>query len=85
MTYKNWDKVRDNRLHVYLNQHELDTFLEAMRLRDLGQKSTAARTMLIEQAQAIIIDSRKHRPAQTKTQTVKYQLPSGFFTVLTKM
>ncbi|PAT63123.1 hypothetical protein [Psychrobacter sp. JB193] len=83
MAHKNWDNVRDHRLYGYMNQKELDQFLEAMRLRDLGQPATAVREFLTEISEQIIIT---HRQKQFKQQqvvipTVKYQFPSGKFTV----
>lgn len=83
MAHKNWDNVRDHRLYGYMNQKELDQFLEAMRLRDLGQPATAVREFLTEMSEQIIIT---HRQKQFKQQqvvipTVKYQFPSGRFTV----
>lgn len=83
MANKNWDNVRDHRLYGYMNQKELDQFLEAMRLRDLGQPATAVRMFVTEMSEQIIIT---HRQKQFKQQqvvipTVKYQFPSGKFTV----
>lgn len=84
MAHKNWDNVRDIRLYGYLNQKEMDQFLEAMRLRDMGQKSTAVRDFVIENSDRIIAEHRKNQfkqqPAQV--QTVKYQFPGGKFTVI---
>lgn len=54
MAYKNWDDVRDHRIYAYLNQKELDLFLEAMRLQDLSQNATAARKFIVERSQQII-------------------------------
>lgn len=83
MANKNWDNVRDHRLYGYLNQKELEQFLEAMRLRDMGQPATAVREFVTEMSEQIIIT---HRQKQFKQQqvvipTVKYQFPSGSFTV----
>ena len=83
MAHKNWDNVRDHRLYGYLNQKELDQFLEAMRLRDMGQQATAVRTFVTEMSEQIITN---HRQKQFKQQqviipTVNYQFPGGKFTV----
>lgn len=83
MANKNWDNVRDHRLYGYMNQKELDQFLEAMRLRDLGQPATAVREFLIERSEQIIITHRQNqfKQQQVVIPTVKYQFPSGKFTV----
>lgn len=57
MSYKNWDDVRDNRIYAYLNQQELDLFLQAMQIQDIKQKATAARTFLVAHSQQIINDT----------------------------
>ena len=82
MAYKNWDNVRDHRIYAYLNQTEMDTFLQAMQIRDMEQQATAARQMIIERSQQIIIESHKqsNRSKPVKT-TVNYQFPDGKFTV----
>lgn len=82
MAYKNWDNVRDHRIYAYMNQAEMDKFLQAMKLQDMEQQATAARQMIIERSQQIIIESRKqsNRSKPVKT-TVNYQFPSGEFTV----
>lgn len=54
MAYKNWDDVRNHRVYAYLNQEELDLFMEAMRLKDIKQQATAARTFLIEHSKYIV-------------------------------
>ena len=36
MAYKQYQDVRDHRIYAYLNQKELDAFLEAMRIQDLA-------------------------------------------------
>lgn len=83
MAHKNWDNVRDHRLYGYLNQKELDQFLEAMRLRDMGQQATAVRQFVIERSEQIIISRRQDQFKQEQIiiPTVKYQFPSGKFTV----
>lgn len=83
MAHKNWDNVRDHRLYGYMNQKELDQFLEAMRLRDMDQQATAVRMFVTEMSEQIIIT---HRQKQFKQQqvvipTVSYQFPGGKFTV----
>lgn len=83
MAHKNWDNVRDHRLYGYMNQKELDQFLEAMRLRDMDQQATAVRMFVTEMSEQIIIT---HRQKQFKQQqvvipTVNYQFPGGKFTV----
>lgn len=67
MTHKNWDDVRDHRIHAYLNQKELDLFLEAMRLQDLSQNATAARQFIIERSQQIV---------NNKTSELIYEFPT---------
>lgn len=82
MAYKNWDNVRDHRVYAYMNQAEMDKFLQAMKLQDMEQQATAARQMIIERSQQIIIESRKQSNQQRpQKQTVNYQFPSGEFTV----
>ena len=83
MAHKNWDNVRDHRLYGYLNQKELDGFLEAMRLRDMDQQATAVRQFVIERSEQIIISHRQDQFKQEQViiPTVKYQFPSGKFTV----
>lgn len=54
MTYKNWDDVRDHRIYAYLNQHELELFLQAMKERKLTQKATAARTFIVEHSHHVL-------------------------------
>ena len=67
MTHKNWDDVRDHRIYAYLNQKELDLFLEAMRLQDLSQIATAARQFIIERSQQIV---------NNKTSELIYEFPT---------
>lgn len=67
MTHKNWDDVRDHRIYAYLNQKELDLFLEAMRLQDLSQNATAARQFIIERSQQIV---------NNKTSELIYKFPT---------
>ncbi len=67
MTHKNWDDVRDHRIYAYLNQKELDLFLEAMRLQDLSQNATAARQFIIERSQQIV---------NNKTSELIYEFPT---------
>ena len=83
MAHKNWDNVRDHRLYGYLNQKELDQFLEAMSLRDMGQQATAVRIFVTEMSEQIIINHRKNQFKQQQViiPTVNYQFPSGKFTV----
>lgn len=83
MAHKNWDNVRDHRLYGYLNQKELDQFLEAMRLRDMEQQATAVRTFVTEMSEQIIINHRQNQFKQQQViiPTVNYQFPSGKFTV----
>lgn len=83
MSHKNWDNVRDHRLYGYLNQKELNAFLEAMRLRDIGQPATAVRTFVTEMSEQIIISHRQNqfKQKQVTVPTVTYQFPSGKFTV----
>lgn len=83
MTHKNWDNVRDNRIYGYLNQHEIDDFLEAMRLRDMDQQATAVRTFVVEHSKQIIIEhhQKQFKQQQVVIPTVKYQFPGGKFTV----
>lgn len=83
MTHKNWDNVRDYRLYSYLNQHEMDEFFEAMRLQDMDQKSTAARTFILERSKQIIIENKQNqfRQAHITLPSVKYQFPTGDITV----
>lgn len=83
MAHKNWDNVRDHRLYGYLNQKELDAFLEAMRLRDLGQSATAVRTFVVERSEQIITEHRQDQFKQEQViiPTVTYQFPGGKFTV----
>lgn len=81
MAYKNWDNVRDHRLSVYFNQKEMDVFLEAMRIRDLEVQGKAARKLIVERSQQIIAEHRKHKPAQSRNQTVKYHLSHSDCTV----
>lgn len=82
MAYKNWDNVRDHRIYAYLNQAEKDAFFEAMRIKDMEQQATAARQMIVERSQQIIVESRKqsNRSTPVKT-TVNYQFPNSVFTV----
>lgn len=83
MSHKNWDNVRDHRLYGYMNQKELDAFLEAMRLRDIGQQATAVRMFVSEMSEQIIIDNRQNqfKPQQIVIPTVNYHFPGGKFTV----
>lgn len=83
MAHKNWDNVRDHRLYGYMNQKELDEFLEAMRIRDMDQQATAVRQFVIERSQQIIISHRQDQFKQEQViiPTVKYQSPGGKFTV----
>lgn len=83
MSHKNWDNVRDIRLYAYLNQKEMDKFLEAMRLQDMDQPATATRTFVIENSDRIIADhrSKQFKQPQVHVQTVKYKFPGGKFTV----
>lgn len=80
MAYKNWDNVRDHRIYVYMNQAEMDAFLEAMRIRDMEQPATAARRMIIERSQQIIAE-RKSKQSKGIVTTVTYQLSNGKNTV----
>lgn len=82
MAYKNWDNVRDNRIYAYLNQKELDDFLEAMRIKDIETQGKAAREMITERSKQIIAEYRKHNPRQSIKQTVKYHLKHGGITVI---
>lgn len=54
MAYKNWDDVRDHRIYAYLNQKELDLFLQAMYLKNLSQNATAARQFIVERSQQVV-------------------------------
>lgn len=83
MAHKNWDNVRDHRLYGYINQKELDDFLEAMRIRDMGQQATAVRTFVVERSKQIIVEHRQDqfKQKQVTVPTVKYQFPGGKFTV----
>ena len=83
MSHKNWDNVRDHRLYGYMNQKELDAFLEAMRLRDIGQQATAVRMFVSEMSEQIIINHRQNqfKPQQIIIPTVNYHFPGGKFTV----
>lgn len=85
MAYKNWDNVRDHRIYAYMNQAEKEAFFEAMRIRDIEQQATAARQMIVERSQQIIVESRKqsNRSKPPKT-TVNYQFPHGTYTVQIK-
>ena len=82
MAYKNWNNVRDHRIYAYLNQAEMEAFLEAMRIKDLAIQGKAARRMIVEHSQQIIAEHRKNNPQSAMKQTVKYHLPHGGFTVL---
>jgi len=83
MAHKNWDNVRDHRLYGYINQKELDDFLEAMRIRDMDQQATAVRQFVAERSSQIIIEHRQKqfKQRQVVVPTVKYQFPGGKFTV----
>ncbi len=83
MSHKNWDNVRDHRLYGYLNQKEMDDFLEAMRIRDMDQPATAVREFISAMSNQIIITHRQNhfKQKQVTVPTVKYQFPSGKFTV----
>ena len=48
MAYKQYQNIRDHRIYAYLNQKELDAFLEAMRIQDLAIQGKAARQMIVE-------------------------------------
>ena len=54
MAYNNWDDVRDHRIYAYLNQKELDLFLQAMYLKNLSQNATAARQFIVERSQQVV-------------------------------
>lgn len=72
---------RTHRIYAYLNEKEMDTFLEAMRIRDLAYQGNALRTFAMSQAEQIVIDSRKFKQHKTSPQAVTYHFPSGGFTV----
>lgn len=48
MAYRQYQDVRYHRIYAYLNQKELDAFLEAMRIQDLAIQGKAARQMIVE-------------------------------------
>ena len=79
MAYKQYQNIRDHRIYAYLNQKELDAFLEAMRIQDLAIQGKAARQMIVERSQQIIAEHRKNNPQSAMKQTVKYHLPHGVF------
>lgn len=83
MAHKNWDNVRDHRLYGYLNQKELEQFIEAMSIREIGQQATAVREFVTEMSNLIIIEHRKHqfKQQQVEIPTVNYHFTHGKFTV----